>query len=282
MIPLIDTHQHLVYANNLPYGWTAGIDALAGKSFTLEDYKALTDGLGVEASLFMEAAVDDERWADEAPFIADKAGQTGSGVAGLIATIRPENDAGFEAELERGNVLGVVGYRRILHVVDDGLSQTNTFRANVRRIGDADKVFDLCFLARQLPIARGLAMACENTTFVLDHCGVPDIAGGGLDPWRADMAALAQLSNVNCKLSGILAYCDPQNTTLDAIQPYVDHVLDVFGPQRMVWGSDWPVVNMTSDLPSWIGITREILSPLSPDEQSAIGSYTAKRLYALS
>lgn len=281
MIPLIDTHQHLLYANDLPYAWTSGIDVLAGKSFPLEDYKALTNGLGIERTLFMEAAVDDERWSDEAPFIAEKARQDGSDVAGLIATIRPESDAGFEDELARGDGLGVVAYRRILHVVDDGLSQTDTFRANVAKIGDAGKVFDLCFQARQLPIARDLAKACQNTTFVLDHCGVPDIAGGGFDAWSADMAALAQLPNVNCKLSGILAYCDPQNATLGSIQPYVDHVLDVFGPKRMVWGSDWPVVNMTSDLPSWIGITRKILSPLSPDEQSAIGSDTAKRLYSL-
>lgn len=281
MIPLIDTHQHLLYADDLPYGWTSGIEALAGKAFTLQDYQALTNGLGVESTLFMEAAVDEARWFDEAPFIAEKARQDGSNIAGLIATIRPESDAGFDEELARGTSLGVVAYRRILHVVDDALSQSGTFRANVRKIGDAGKVFDLCFQARQLPIASDLAKACENTTFVLDHCGVPDIAGGGLDPWRADIAALAELPNVNCKLSGILAYCDPQNATLDALKPYVDHVLDVFGPKRMVWGSDWPVVNMTSDLPNWIGMTRQILSPLSTDEQSAIGSQTARRLYKL-
>lgn len=281
MIPLLDTHQHLIYADDLAYGWTSGIDALAGTSFTLDDYKTLTDGLGVERTLFMEAAVDDECWRDEAPLIAAKARDAASGIAGLIATIRPESDDGFEAELERADELGIVGYRRILHVVDDEISQTETFRANVRKIGDTGKVFDLCFLARQLPIARELALACQNTTLVLDHCGVPDIAGGGLDPWRADMAALAELPNMHCKLSGILAYCDPKNATLAAIRPYVDHVIDVFGPQRIVWGSDWPVVNMTSDLPQWIAMTRTILSTLSPDEQAAIASRNAERLYGL-
>lgn len=281
MTPLLDTHQHLIYADALAYGWTSGIDALAGRSFTLEDYRALTDGLGVERTLFMEAAVDDARWRDEAPFIAGRARDPASAIVGLIAAIRPEGDEGFQAELERADRLGIVGYRRVLHVVDDGLSQTETFRANVRRIGEAGKVFDLCFLARQLPIARALALACENTILVLDHCGVPDIAGGGLDPWRADMAALAELPNMHCKLSGILAYCAPQNATLAAIRPYVDHVLDVFGPQRIVWGSDWPVVNMAADLPQWIGMTRTLLSPLSEDERTAIASRNAERLYGL-
>ncbi|MFN3226308.1 MAG: amidohydrolase family protein [Hyphomicrobiales bacterium] len=281
MIPLIDTHQHLVYADALPYGWTSGIPVLAGQSFTLEDYKSLTAGHGVERTLFMEAAVDDERWAEEAPFIANIAKQSDSGIAGLIATIRPESDEGFDAELEKAGERGIVGFRRILHVVDDAMSQSSTFRTNVRKIGAAGKVFDMCFLARQLPIARELAKACDNTTLVLDHCGVPDIAGGGLDPWRADMTALAELPNVSCKLSGILAYCNPEAANLESIRPYVDHVLEAFGPDRMVWGSDWPVVNMTSDLPSWLSITQEILAKLSAQEANAIGSQNASRLYSL-
>lgn len=282
MIPLIDTHQHLVYANDLPYAWTAGIAALAGRAFTLGDYQALTAGKGVEATLFMEAAVDDGRRGEEAPFIASIAKQPGSNIAGLIATVRPESDDGFEAELEEADALGIVGFRRILHVVDDAMSQSATFRSNVRKVGAAGKVFDMCFAAAQLPIAQEFAAACDNTTLVLDHCGVPDIAGGGLDPWRADITAMAQLPHVSCKLSGILAYCKPDAANLESIRPYVDHVLEAFGPSRMVWGSDWPVVNMTSDLPSWLDITQEILNALSPDEASAIGSQNAKRLYRLS
>ena len=281
MIPLIDTHQHLLYPDELPYGWTAGIEALAGRAFTLDDYKALTADLGIAGTLFMEVAVDDDRRTDEAPFIAKQAAEDGSNILGLIATIRPESDDGFEAELERAAALGIVGYRRILHVVDDALSQSETFRKNVRKVGDAGRVFDMCFLARQLPIARDLANACDNTTLVLDHCGVPDIAGGDLDLWRADMKALAALPHVHCKLSGLLAYCAPGTANLETIRPYVDHVLEVFGPQRIVWGSDWPVVNMASDLPTWIAITRQILDGLSENEAEAVASANACRVYGV-
>jgi predicted TIM-barrel fold metal-dependent hydrolase len=178
--------------------------------------------------------------------------------------------------------MGVVGYRRILHVMPDELSQSDTFRRNVGKIGAADKVFDMCFLSRQLPIAAELAAACDNTRLVLNHCGVPDIAGGGLDPWRADMTALAALPNVTCKLSGLMAYCAPDAMTAEAIAPYVDHVLEVFGPDRMVWGSDWPVVNLAKGLPEWIAVTREILAKLSDGEATAIANGTAQSVYRVS
>ncbi len=282
MIPLLDTHQHLIYPDAIGYGWTDGIPPLAHTAFTVDDYNRLTDGLGVGGTLFMEAGVDDADWQRETPFIAGVAKDPAKGIIGIIATIRPEDDATFDAELEKADAHGVVGYRRILHVVDDSMSQPAGFKANVRKIGDAGKVFDMCFSARQLPLAAELASACDNTTMVLDHCGVPDIAGGGFDPWREHMTALAALPNVTCKLSGILAYCAPGTATLETIRPYVDHVLEAFGPARMVWGSDWPVVNMTADLPAWISITRQILDGLSDDEARAIAHANAERIYGVS
>jgi predicted TIM-barrel fold metal-dependent hydrolase len=165
--------------------------------------------------------------------------------------------------------------------MDDGLSQTETFRANVRRIGRAGKVFDICMLARQLPLALALVRACPDTVFVLDHCGVPDVAGQGIDPWRADMAALAAMPNVTCKLSGITAYAGPGQNHADAIRPFVDHVLHEFGPARMVWGSDWPVVDLGAGLPGWLEITGDILDGLSASERAAIGHQTAIRVYGL-
>ena len=95
------------------------------------------------------------------------------------------------------------------------------------------------------------------------------------------MKALAALPHVHCKLSGVLAYCAPGTASLETIRPYVDHVFEVFGPQRIVWGSDWPVVNMTSDLPAWIGITRQILSGLSDKEAEAVAAASARRIYGV-
>jgi predicted TIM-barrel fold metal-dependent hydrolase len=184
--------------------------------------------------------------------------------------------------LDECDDLGVIGFRRILHVMPDELSTTATFRKNVRALGDRGKPFDLCMLPKQLGLGAELAQACDNTTIVLNHCGVPDIAGGGLDPWRADVAALAALPNVHCKLSGLLAYCAPGNATKEAMQPYVDHVLEVFGPARLIWGSDWPVVELANGLPDWLSVTQSLLASLSADEAESVGHGNARRLFNLS
>ena len=282
MIGLIDTHQHLVYPDAAGYSWTKGTPVLAKNAFTLADYQALTEGLGIEATLFMETAVDDPDIAAETKLVSDLAKSSDSGIVGLIATCRPEIDKGFDAWLNDAKAQGAVGLRRILHVVDDDMSQSETFRANVRKIGGNGMTFDMCFLARQLPLAAELADACPDTSLVLDHCGVPDIAGGGLDPWREDIRRLSDRPNVACKLSGILAYCAPENATLEAIRPYVDHVLETFGPERMVWGSDWPVVDMANGIQDWLDVTRQILDELSDVEARFIAQETARRVYSIS
>ncbi|WP_136660507.1 amidohydrolase [Nitratireductor sp. XY-223] len=278
MTPLVDTHQHLVYPDVAGYGWTAGIPALADNAFPLEVYQELAEG-SVGATIFMETGVDDADYQAEARFVAERAKQPSSRIVGLIASCRPETDEGYEAWLDECGDLNVVGFRRILHVMPDELSQSESFRRNVREIGRRDLVFDMCFLASQLPIALELAKACDNTSLVLNHCGVPDIAGAGLDPWRAHISKLGALPNVTCKLSGILAYCAPGEASLDTIRPYVDHVLATFGADRIVWGSDWPVVNLANGLPDWLTVTRKILDGLSEDEAARIAGENARRVY---
>ncbi|MFC4668096.1 amidohydrolase family protein [Seohaeicola nanhaiensis] len=280
MIPLLDTHQHLLYRDRLGYAWADGLPALAGRDFTLDDYAALTAGRGISGTLFMEADADD--YAREARVVAALAKKPGSGILGLIAACRPEDTAAFSEWLEEIADLPVVGLRRILHEVPDEVSQGAAFRANVARLGPRDLTFDIVMRADQLPLAAALADACPNTRFVIDHCGVPDIAGGGLDPWRAHMRDLAERGNVVAKVSGVMAYCSPGNATAEAIRPYVSHVIDCFGPERCLWGSDWPVVNKTAGLAEWIAAFRSLIAPLSEDEQRAICNGTAQRVYGVS
>lgn len=273
----IDTHQHVIYRDRFGYAWTSDIPKLAQGDFTFQDYAALTGAAGVTGTLFMETGVDDADYRAEARFVAQRVG-TG-GLLGQIASCRPEDDAGFDAWLEESADLGVVGYRRILHVVADDVSRSTTFRANLRKIGAAGLTFDMCFLARQLPIAAELARACDAQPLVLNHCGVPDIAGGAFAEWAAGIDALAQLNHVTVKLSGITAYCAPAEHGIETLRPWVDHILTRFGPARMVWGGDWPVVNTGAGLPEWISMTRALLRDLSKDEQAAIAQNNARALY---
>ena len=274
---LIDTHQHLIWRNRLGYGWTAGIPALAEGDFTPEDYQAQTKGQGIAGTIFMECGVDDADYQAEARYVATRVGR--DGILGQIASCRPETDAGFDAWLEECGALQVKGFRRILHVVPDEMSQNEVFRANLRKIGRKGLPFDMCFLARQLPIAEALARACDGQQLVLDHCGVPDIAGGVFDDWAKGIDRLAALPHVSVKLSGISAYAAPGTASVELLRPWVGHVLDRFGADRVVWGSDWPVVLLGAGLLPWIEMTRNLLAGLSAGEQSAVGAGNARRIY---
>ena len=279
MMDLIDTHQHLILRDRIGYGWTAGVPALASIDFTVADYVGLTARRGVVGTIFMETGVDDADYRTEARLVAGLVGQ--AGMLGQIASCRPEDDAGFDAWLDECSALHVVGYRRILHEISDDVSQTATFQRNLAKIGKLGLPFDLCFLARQLGVARALAMACDNQVLVLDHCGVPDIAGGAFEEWAMGITAIAALPHVHCKLSGITRYCAPGTASVAVLQPWVDHVVASFGPERILWGGDWPVVNLGAGLPAWIDMTRELVAGLSPAEQAAIGQGTARRVYGL-
>ena len=133
----------------------------------------------------MECDADD--WPEpRRGWIAELARDPASGILGLIASCRPESDAGFEAWLDEGAVLGVVGYRRILHETTDEVSQTDDLQAPTsRKIGARGLPFDMCFLARQLPVALELARACEGTAWCWTTAGCRTSPAGGLDPWRA-------------------------------------------------------------------------------------------------
>jgi predicted TIM-barrel fold metal-dependent hydrolase len=279
MVPLLDTHQHLLYPERMRYAWAEKTPALEGRAYRLEDYQGLTEGAGVAATIFMESDAADYR--AEARMVAELAKAPESRLLGLVASCRPETDEGFESWLDEGEALGVVGYRRILHETDDEVPRSGIFRANVRRIGARGLPFDMCFLARQLPIALELARACPDTRLVLDHCGVPDIAGGGFQGWRDGVSALAAMPNVGAKLSGVFAYCAPGRATLAEVKPYVEHVIAAFGPERCLWGSDWPVVDTRADLPGWIAAFRTILAGYSEAEAAAMAHGTAARVYGV-
>ena len=278
MIKLLDTHQHLVYRDVANYSWAKDIPPLATDNFTVENYLKLTEGLGIGGTLFMETGVDDPDYQNEAKYVKKLSDNPNNGIKGLIVSIRPEDDS-FDAWFNETLQMNVSGYRRILHVMPDETSQTQTFRDNVKKIGKAGKPFDICYLPTQLSVAYDFAKDCQEVNLVLNHCGVPSIAAGEIDQWGKDIKKLAELPNVYCKLSGLMAYCAPGTSSQETIQPYVDHVFETFGPNRMVWGSDWPVVNLGKGIQEWISVTRNIFSKLSDSEAEAIANANAQKIY---
>ena len=280
---MIDTHVHLLEPDRFTYNWTKDFPALSDR-FDLSDYQKASHESGIQAAVFME--VDCEESDDEARYFCALAEHPGSFIQAVVAAARPESPD-FERSLEEIAHPRLTGIRRVLHTQPDELSQTSRFRENVNRLGGLGLTFDLCVLQRQLPIALELVRACPQTTFVLDHCGVPDIApndapaGEGFLAWKKAIRALAAEPNVNGKISGISAYAPAPLRNAPSLKPYTDTMFDAFGATRLVWGGDWPVVNLGDGLLAWSTITRELLSGLTEAERFQILTTNAKKIYRI-
>lgn len=274
---LIDTHQHLWDLQRFPYAWCAGIPAL-NRNFTFDDYAAAASGLEITKTVFMECDVDDPHQLAEAQEVQRLADRHPL-IAGIVASCRPEH-AGFEAQLDALLALPKLrGVRRVLHVVPDPVSQQPRFRENVRRLARHQLTFDICALARQLPLARDLVDACPEVTFVLDHCGVPDVKGRAFEPWRTEITELARRPNLHCKVSGLVAYADRATWTTADLRPWVEHVVGAFGWDRLVWGGDWPVCTLSAPLSRWVAATHELFASATADERARVYHRNAERLY---
>jgi L-fuconolactonase len=147
-------------------------------------------------------------------------------------------------------------------------------------VGAAGLAYDLLTLPHQLPAARRTVAALPQVSFVVDHCSKPAI-GSDVGEWAELMRSLAAHENVTCKLSGLVTEADWKSWDVAALRPYFEVVLDAFGADRLMFGSDWPVCLLAASFDEWLDAARELVSELSPDEQAAIFAGTARRVYAL-
>ncbi|WP_306755296.1 amidohydrolase family protein [Paracoccus actinidiae] len=275
---IFDTHLHLIDRKRLRYPWLGDVPAL-DCDWSLAEYQAIARRIGITDALHMEVDVAETDIAAETAWVAEMMTQPGSLIRGAISAARPEFPS-FASWLESVDRTIVKGVRRVLHVMPDDLSQQPLFRDNIRRLGPAGLTFDLCVQARQLLLGIALADAAPDTIFILDHCGVPDIAGQQFASWAADIATLAKRPNVNVKLSGITAYTGG-DWTIGTLHPWVQHIIDCFGPARVVWGSDSPVCNLQSSLEEWVATSHALLSAFSHGERAAMLEDNARRLWQI-
>jgi predicted TIM-barrel fold metal-dependent hydrolase len=274
-IEIVDTHLHLVYLDRFSYPWLGDVPEL-NRDFTLETYLPQAEAARIAQAIHMEVDVAEADQMRETAFVAALGGK----VTAAISSCRPES-TDFPAQLEKLAANSKVrGLRRILHTSPDALSQAPIFTENLKRLAAHRLTFDICVQARQLPLALRIARACPEVQFILDHCGVPLVKDRALDPWRADIKALAAEPNVACKVSGVVAYADP-NWTADDLRPFVEHVIASFGWDRVVWGSDWPVCTLTADLGRWVAATRAIIAGESLGNQAKLLHGNARRIYRL-
>jgi predicted TIM-barrel fold metal-dependent hydrolase len=280
MQKIVDAHQHLWDLDLFHYAWLKDLPVL-NRSFRMNDYCDATTGLGIEKSVHLEADVDEPFIVEETKHVLWLADRSDNPLEGVVACGRPESKE-FKTYLER--ILGhakLKGIRRILHTQPDDLGQSETFIENVNSLAVYGLSFDLCVLARQLPLAIRLVSRCPEVTFILDHCGVPQVREKILDPWRANIQAIAKFPNIFCKISGLVAYADPHHWTAEDLRPYVDHAIECFGWDRVMFGSDWPVCTLSASYRQWVDALVSLTRDAGEVNQKKLFQENAIRIYRL-
>ncbi len=293
MIPIIDTHQHLWDLSRFRLPWLDEVEPL-NRSFLPADYAAAAEGCGVERTVYMEVDVAPEQIAAEVDHVGRQCADPADPMAAAVVSGRPA-DPGFGDWVGRlRDEPHVRGVRRILHAdAPPGTCLQEAFVDGVRQLGDAGLSFDLCMRPGELVDAVSLAERCPGTVLILDHCGNadPNIVAGAAGPeegpfghtagqWRDGISALGQQPNVVCKISGIVARVT-EGWSADLLAPTVDHCLDAFPPDRVVFGGDWPVCTLGASLGEWVRALRRIIASRSDEDQRALLHANAGRLYRL-
>ena len=203
-----------------------------------------------------------------------------SRVAAIVAfaslTAPTELDRTLDALAARPRVKGI---RHNIQGEPAGFCTQPSFVEGVRKVGARGLTFDLCATHDQLREVVELVRLCPDTRFVLDHCGKPAIRDRRLDPWRGNIADLAECANVWCKLSGLVTEASPTEWREADLVPYASHVVERFGTERVMYGSDWPVLTLAADYAAWFGFTEWLTKGWSDADRGGFYRGNALRAY---
>lgn len=284
MEPIIDTHQHLWDLTRFRLPWIQQ-DSVLARSHVMADYLHETAGTNVIGSVYMEVDVAPEQQAEETEYVVDLCRRPDNPMRGAVISGRPAEE-GFEAYIRRftspeyGGI--VKGVRQVLHGgMTAGFCLQPRFTQSIRILGELGLSFDVCIRPDELGDVAKLAAACPDTQLILDHCGNADVQSPDLSQWRRDIDLLAEQSNVACKISGIVVTAKPEAWGADDLAPVVLHCAEAFGPNRIVFGGDWPVCTLTAPLREWIGALRQIVSSWPEDRRRKLLHNNALRIYRL-
>jgi L-fuconolactonase len=271
----VDAHHHLWDLSVRDQDWIAE-DSPIRRDFTVADLAPEAAAAGVDRTVLVQTITV----AEETPEFLELADTHDliAGVVGWTDLTRPDiaDELARLRELPGGRYL-----KGIRHQIQGEPDPQWLLRPDVRRglaaVAEAGLVYDLLVLPHQLPACVKAAAALPQLTFVLDHLGKPPIASGALEPWATDLRALAAHPNTVGKLSGMVTEADPATWTVDDLRPYADVLLDAFGPDRLMFGSDWPVCALAATYGQVLDAARELVG--SHDKR--IFETTATRVYDL-
>jgi L-fuconolactonase len=270
----IDAHHHLWTLARGDYGWLTSELAPIYRDFRLSDLAPHLAAAGIEGTILVQAAPTEA----ETMFLLDIA-DNAEVVRGVVGwTDFDASDAAARIEALTSRKL-LVGLRPMVQdIADDDWLLGPALTPLLAAMARGGLVFDALVLPRHLSRLLRVVGSHPGLKFVLDHCGKPHLSTGEIADWRRDIALLAEHPNVVCKLSGLVTEAAPDWGIAD-LREVVDHVVTCFGPQRMLWGSDWPVVNLAGGYAKWFAAAETLLADLSPAEKAGIFGGNAARIY---
>lgn len=285
MIPVIDTHQHLWDPKTTKQSWrTPG--GVYDAPFTIKEYAAATAGLNVVQAVYMEVNVDEPTIQNEADELVAtcKAGTTVTKAAVLGGRPAAEGFAKYAAQFKGSPY--VKGLRQCLHVdtTPAGFCLQPAFVKGVQLLGDLGLSFDLVVRPMELPDFAKLVKLCPGTRFILDHCGNPNakFTSAETQPWKAGLSQMAENKNVVCKVSGIAVNgFEKGKWGATELAPFVTATLDAFGPDRVMFGGDWPVLVAVGSYADWLNALKTIVANRPAAEQEKLFSKNAAAVYGL-
>jgi L-fuconolactonase len=273
----IDAHQHFWHYTPEEYGWIGPEMAVLQKDHLPDDLAVMAAPLGIGGTVAVQA----RKTLEETQWLLDLAEehQLVKGVVGWVDLRSPR----VGEQLER--FCASPYFRGVRHVVQDEPNDRfmlqPDFLAGLEVLADHQITYDILIFPKHLPVACQVVERFPNQAFVLDHIGKPFIKDGTLEPWATDLKRLARYPNVTCKVSGMVTEADWQLWRPADLWPYMDIVFEAFGPERIIFGSDWPVCTVAGAYDEVAEVVESYVDYLSEDERAAIWGGTAAEFYGL-
>lgn len=277
--PVIDAHVHFWDPALHQHDWLDAVPSLNGPRLP-SDFVQLEGTAAVRGVIFVEAACHPAQSVSEADWVASLADREPR-IVGIIAHAPLEQGADVRAHLETLARRPLVrGVRRLLQDESDPeFCLAPAFLEGTRALAEFGFTCDLCIRSNQLAVATELVRRCPQVSFVLDHLGKPEVRARRFEPWASQFSTLAGLPNVACKLSGLATEAEPGSWTAADVGPYLRHALACFGPDRVLFGSDWPVASLATPYARWLETVRHEAALAGPTTLRKLFSENAARIY---
>jgi L-fuconolactonase len=277
-IPIIDTHMHLWDLEKMDYPWLEDRESPLSRNFLVPDYQKATEGCQIRKTVFVECARLPEQYLEEVDWVVGLAKEEPR-IKGMVAYFPLEKGQKGIPEIEELTARQIV--KGIRHGVNRELLGNAPFIKGLQLMPQYNLSFDLNISPPLMQEAIALIRQCPKTLFILDHLCNPNVKDQEISQWKKHLGEMAKIDHVYCKISGIITKADPKNWKNADLRPYIDHALETFGPDRVMFGGDWPVVLRTGSYKEWLSALQMITHSLSVEEKKQLFYHTAEKVYRL-